>query len=485
MTVFVDRPESVCQFGIARHDITPPAGIYHRMWGAATHQRAAGVHRPLWACAMVFRGSTAEGMSADDQVVVTLDHCVLGPRELAGLRQAIAAATGYDPSSLIVLFSHTHAAGLMDLDRRDRPGGDQIPSYLADLNRIVAELTCQALQAVRPATLTYATGHCTLAANRDFRDEERGLWVCGYNPDGSADATLLVIRVSEADGTLRAILTNYACHPTTLAWENDQISPDFPGAMREVVETATQAPCVFLQGASGDLGPVDGYVGDLEVADRNGRQLGHAALSAIYGLPAPGTRHQYAGPVVSGATLGTWIHQPLSDERKRATADWRVERITVDLPYRPGLPSLESVRAEQTRWQRSKEDADNAGDEQTARDCHAMIERQTRLLWRLRGLVPGAHYPLGVFLWRIGDALWIALQGEPYQQLQTTLRERFPSIPLVIATIANESSPCYLPPAALYDTGIYQETIAVLAPGCLERLIDAISEKVVEIFAVD
>ena len=57
------------------------------------------------------------------------------------------------------------------------------------------------------------------------------------------------------------------------------------------------------------------------------------------------------------------------------------------------------------------------------------------------------------------------------------IREMIPG-----ATIANEASPAYLPPAELYDTGIYQETIAVLAPGCLETLIEAISEKIAEIF---
>ena len=35
----------------------------------------------------------------------------------------------------------------------------------------------------------------------------------------------------------------YAAHPTSLAWENTLISPDYPGALREVVETATGAPC--------------------------------------------------------------------------------------------------------------------------------------------------------------------------------------------------------------------------------------------------
>ena len=482
MTHFVDHPESACQFGMAQQEITPPVGIYHRMWGAATHQRAAGVHRPLMAAVMVFRSTDANQPSDDDQIVVALDHCILGPTELDALRQEVANATGYDPSSLLFLYSHTHAAGLMALDRQELPGGEHIPKYLSEVNRTVADLACQAVAELRPSLLTYATGHCKLAAHRDFRDEERDLWVCGYNPAGEADDTVLVVRVCEADGALRAILTNYACHPTTLAWENDQISPDFPGAMREVVESATGVPCLFLQGASGDLGPVDGYVGDLEVADRNGRQLGHATLSALYGLPAPGTRHQYQGPVVSGATLGAWTHQPLPEQRKQAIAVWQLTRLQVELPYRPGLPELASVQSEKTAWQQKKEDAAAAGDDQAMRDCHAMVERQTRLLWRLGGLVPGTHYPLGVYMWRIGDALWIALQGEPYQQLQTVLRERFRSLPLIIATIANEASPAYLPPAELYDTGIYQETIAVLAPGCLEQLIDTISEKIAEIF---
>ena len=44
---------------------------------------------------------------------------------------------------------------------------------------------------------------------------------------------------------------------------------------------------MFLQGASGDTGPRDGFVGDTEVADRNGRQLGYAALSALESIPTP------------------------------------------------------------------------------------------------------------------------------------------------------------------------------------------------------
>src|SRR5262249_49439974 len=136
---------------------------------------------------------------------------------------------------------------------------------------------------------------------------------------------------------------NYACHPTTLAWDNTQISPDYVGAMREVVEQATGAPCLFLQGASGELGPREGYVGDPAVADRNGRQLGFAALSALTSLPAAGTRFRYAGPIVSGATLGAWAHELLSGidaERKKI---WRIWRWREPLAYRPGQPTAEQV----------------------------------------------------------------------------------------------------------------------------------------------
>src|SRR5262249_48322007 len=143
-----------------------------------------------------------------------------------------------------------------------------------------------------------------------------------------------------------ATLVNYACHPTTLAWENTLISPDFPGAMREVVEQATGAPCIFLQGASGDLGPVEGYVGDPAVADRNGRELGYAALAALEALPPPGTCFCYSGPVISGATLGAWSHVAMDADELRQKGRWRLRRWTVDLPYRPELRTPEPTLAE-------------------------------------------------------------------------------------------------------------------------------------------
>src|SRR5439155_2256435 len=187
---------------------------------------------------------------------------------------------------------------------------------------------------------------CALAAHRDFWDADTKQFVCGFNPAGPADGTVLVAKAVADDGKVLGTVVNYACHPTTLAWQNTLISPDYVGSMRAVVEGYTGSPCLFLQGASGDLGPRDGYVKETTVADRNGRQLGFAALSALEALLVPGTYFEYAGPVVSGAILGTWEHRPLTDEARAANGRWTARQFVVPLPYRQEVPTEEATRAE-------------------------------------------------------------------------------------------------------------------------------------------
>lgn len=475
----VSTPQSRLRFAVAVGDITPPEGIYHRMWGAATHDRATGIHRPLRATAMVFQARGDSPSPQTRQVVIALDHCLLGTPEMEQLVSHVSQATGVERDSLLVTFSHTHAAGLMSLDRVDLPGGDLIPAYLDQIARRAAELTAQALGNLEDATIVYGQGRCSLAAHRDLWDEKDRRIVCGFNPQAPADDTVLVARATrDSDGQSLAVVVNYACHPTTLAWDNTLVSPDFPGAMRETVEAATGAPCVFLQGASGDLGPREGFVGDAAVADRNGRQLAYAALAVLEALPSPGTRFDYQGAVESGATIGVWRHVPLDLGEREAAAGWRVRRWNVALPYRQDLPTKDTVARERGIWESKEQDAQARGDEGAARDARAMVERRTRMLRRLETLPPGPAYPFPIVLWRIGDAWWLTVSGEPYNLLQIELRRRFPKTPILVTTLAGGWGPSYLPPRELYGKGIYQESVAALAPGCLESLIEEIAAAV-------
>ena len=386
------------------------------------------------------------------------------------LLDAVSEAADIPREELIVVFSHTHAAGLMGLERSNLPGGDLIGPYLESVAAQTIKLARETQEKLQAATILYGTGRCNLAAHRDFWDEENQLWACGYDPATPADDTVLIARAHAEDGTLLATLVNYACHPTTLAWDNTLISPDYPGAMRETIEAATGGPCLFLQGASGELGPVEGYVGDTSVADRNGRQLAYAALSAIESLPAPNTRFEYTGPVVSGATLGEWKHNELPEESSAANASWQLTRQIIPLPIRPGTLTIEEVETELAEWE-----------QKNTPDARAMAERKRRLLHRLNQLPSGENFLLEAIVLRLGGAVWIIIQGELYSVLQKALRERFPGTPLIISTIASHWGASYLPPKEIYDKGIYQESIAIVAAGSLESVIETIGSKIEEL----
>ena len=477
----VKFPQSRCSAGVTRRDITPPVGIYHRMWGAATHDRSTGIHRPLTTTILFMQPDDSQAATAP-VVFVAVDHCLLWNREMNELLDRVSESSGIKRSQIIVFFSHTHAAGLMGHERVDLPGGELIPQYLADVADAISDGIREASDKVQPSVLTYGTGRCSLATNRDFKDETLGKYVCGFNSDGQADDAVGVVRIAKAaDHSTLATVVNYACHPTTLAWDNTLISPDYPGAMREVVEAATDAPCFFIQGASGDIGPRHGFVGDTAVADRNGRQLGYAVLSTLEDLPPVDTQMTYQGAVISGATIGSWDYEESSPAQRDQATFWRENRSEVALNYRDDLPRRDELQREAANWKAKEAAAVESDDADAARDARAMIERMTRRLVRVAHLDDTESYPYPIRLWKMGDAVWVALDGEHYNVLQRNLRERFAGTPLIIGTLANGSDVWYLPDENSYGKGLYQEDASILAKGSLEKLEAVLTDRIEEI----
>src|SRR5437773_1367460 len=102
----LDTPQSRCHFALAWADITAPVGIYHRMWGAAKHDRATGTHRPLRATVAVFGAADAPSPSPETrQILLALDHCVLGAVEHGQLVSSIAKKSGQPREAILVVFS--------------------------------------------------------------------------------------------------------------------------------------------------------------------------------------------------------------------------------------------------------------------------------------------------------------------------------------------------------------------------------------------
>jgi hypothetical protein len=247
------------------------------LWGAALHDQRKGVHRPLLTSAAVI----APIGDGDPLVLVTIDNGSFRANDEAALRARILERAGLPVTNLLLTHSHTHSSAGINTNQKDLPGSEEAQPFLDYLARAIGDAIDEARHQLAPAWITWGSGKCTLAKNRDFWDEDAQQFACGFNPDGQQDDTLLVGRVTGDDGAMQAVLFNYACHPTTLAWDNDLFSPDSIGAAREIVTGIHGVPALYRQGPSGELAPREGFVGDVAVADRNGRQLGYAVASTL------------------------------------------------------------------------------------------------------------------------------------------------------------------------------------------------------------
>jgi len=434
-------PGAHARIGAARRDITPPVGIRARNWGAARTDLATGIHRPILvnALCIVEHDDTA-------RFLVTLDLIGLhhGPDRM--IRPRILAALGIEEDRLLLHCVHTHAGPSVDTDEAALDGGSLIADYIdAVVGGIIA--ACRSSRdAAQDCTITWGYGHCDLAGNRDLPTPVRDL--CGFNPALEADDTVAVGRIADSDGHVIAVLVNYACHATTLAWQNSLISSDYVGAARETVEQAVGGVCLFLQGASGELGPKRQYTGDVSIADANGRCLGYAALATLGAMPPPGHELNFTGTVESGAPLATWDSVVAEFDPTEAFA-----RIDVPVQLKPEMSADEIAH----RW---------PGIDPIAAEERARRAQRLRVTYAGRGT---AHHP--VWLWRLGDGIIVAQPGEAYSLLQRELRRRHPNRVLLVMNLTNAPGAMYIPPAAAYDHDRYQVWQTLYDRGALEAII--------------
>jgi hypothetical protein len=441
----ISHPEFRGRIGFARTVITPPQGIYARLWGSATHDIAEGVHRPMLASCVVLKSD----VTGDELVLVALDAIAVWQEEADKIRGAILKRFGLQPPQLMVHPSHTHSSPMLARRHADRPGGHLIAPYLDSLPATCCELVAAARADFFPGILGWAYGTCSLAYNRDAVDPPSGRGVCGLNIEQPADDTLLVGRISDATGRTRGVLVNYACHPVSLGGANRLLSPDYIGPMREVVERDTGATCVFLHGASGNLTPRRSYEATIDAAEQNGRELGFAALATLNGMLPPGRRLDYHGIEESGTALGIWR----SGDKTEVSS--LIEAETVQVPLRlKAFPPRETIVARMAVA--------------TERFELERLERMLAIRDRLGTKTEGA-FP--VTLWRAGDAFLVATTGEPYSRFQVALREQFPGAAVAVMNLTNGTTN-YLPEASAYELDVYPVRVTEYAPGCLESVIE-------------
>ncbi|MCC7519459.1 MAG: neutral/alkaline non-lysosomal ceramidase N-terminal domain-containing protein [Verrucomicrobiae bacterium] len=266
--------------GIAHIDITPPLGT--PLAGSCTLRAASKVLDRLVAQALVLE------QDGRRYAIVAADLLGYDERMVARLRSFCKARIGI--GFLLCNASHAHSCP-------DAYNGFQIYTdrrYLAARKRYQCALEFKlrrvlaaAARQLQPVTLRYGTGRACFGINR--RRPWNGEWAMMPNPKGFHDKTVTVFEfAAAASGEPLAVLISYACHPTTRY--ATEVSADYPGVARRIIEKRTGAMAMFLQGACGDIRPnvvqpgsrpARFRSGTQKDVDRCGRELGAEVLQVL------------------------------------------------------------------------------------------------------------------------------------------------------------------------------------------------------------
>jgi hypothetical protein len=439
--------------GVARCDITPPAGIAHGNWSAQIHHRAEGVDLPLYC--------TALAASDGDNEVVLVEWELLYPpggEFLLDIRRRVTELTGVPGGHIRVSSTHTHSGPSLS-----RPwfesGAEMVAPYIASLTDRVAGTCFAAHRAMEPARVAGGKGSCFVNTNRRRRGAD-GRVILASNPDGFSDHEVGVIRIDREDGRVLAILVNFAAHPTILAWDNRLISPDYPGTVRRTVESLTGGTCLFLQGAAGNQNTLRDYSCRVEDARWVGRQIGLEAVKVAEAIETRPSRSEIVRMVESSWSMG------VTGYVAAGSPDTSVKCVsrTVALPVwqrEPPTPAEEET-VEQLKRRLAELHRQGAPDD-AVREANRLVRRAVLDLTITRRRSQGPQLELEFQAFRFGPVALIGIPVEPFAETGREVKDRSP-FPTTFFSGYTNGANGYLPTASAYEEGGYEVWMTAFAP---------------------
>jgi neutral ceramidase len=199
--------------------------------------------------------------SGDTQFyLISTDICLYSPGLYDDVAAQLKKEMGIDPKNVWWSVTHSHSApeigpqGMYKvlLGRSDHEWNRD---YAAFATKSLIDAVRGARDKLEPARIAIGEGMAMANINRRAKDVT-GRVALGLNPDGPADRQIGLIRLEKPDGSLIAVIMNYAMHGTVLSGSNLSISGDAPGAVTVYLEQKLGGTVLWEQGAAGNLSPI-------------------------------------------------------------------------------------------------------------------------------------------------------------------------------------------------------------------------------------
>lgn len=406
--------------GAASVDITPDYPVRLSGYGGRREPNT-GIAQHIFAKALAI-GTDEEGPA----VLVTVDNCGVPAAMRDEVLRRLSSKTKVRGERFAICSSHTHCAPMLigvlpNLFGMDIPAAHMpaIERYTRELTDYIEKAALAALADRKPCKLAWGVGKVGFAANR------RSF------PLKPIDHDLPVLRVTGADGRVRAIFTSYACHCTTIGI--DEIHGDWAGCAQEALQREFPgAIALTALGCGADQNPNPRRT--MELVLKYGEDLGAEAKRLALGELKP----------VNGA---------LACEAKQ------IELAFDKLPTREEWQALAASKTAAIAYHAKKN--------------LARIDRGEKI---------PEHLPYLVQRWSFGDDLALVfLPGEITVDYSLRIKREFDRSRLWVNGYSNDV-PCYVPSRRVLEEGGYEGAGAMVyydrptkfAPDVEERIMGAV-----------
>jgi hypothetical protein len=253
--------------------------------------------------------------------------------------------------------------------------------------------------------------------------------------------------VEDQEGAVLGVLWHFAAHPTTAMRSEFAISADYPGVVNRAVTEALGCPCIFFNGAAGNINP--------ELGERNFERMREHGERIAADLLPPLKETRPAESPLSPGSRSAVITVPLTDKEIEPVADETLQEIETFFETNQEIP--DTIEALEKNWQRFQQ-------LRTAWWRHAL----RIYLWQR------AEETIRIKAHRLGDRLILAVPGELFTELQTRLARAFPGYRAMVVGWANGYCG-YIPDRESFQVAGYETNPSIVhrtGPGAGEKIID-------------
>ena len=412
--------------GFSKVCISPPIGAPLAGF-AARDGVCEGIHDDLFVRSAVL--ANEEGAVA----LVSVDVLALSSGFVDQVRKEIEQRTGIRRDAVMIAATHTHA-GPVTIKTFFNPEDSLDGAYMDSLAAAMETSVVQAWESRFPARVGVGSGQVAgIGVNRRTADKK------------PVDEEIGIIKIEDADGNVRCVLINYACHPTVLGSNNLLATGDFPHFAVEKIEDALGDGgfAMFVNGTQGNI------------------SMGHSSELSAIGVITPGRTFEHAAEL--GHNLANATLAALSQIATDGSPEIAAATSTVNFPLKD-LPPIDAAARE---FREAGERL--AGLERSNGASEAFMKAKSQLLYasitnyyanetaHLDG-----HLPVELQVIRVGDAAFLAVPAEVFVEIGLELKRRARHKTFIVG-IANGYI-AYFPTRAAYPDGGYEVVSSKIAP---------------------